>query len=272
MADYENMHISKVQELAKQGDKEALYEMVWRHGELIPTADAVEQCAWQDYWYEKAANEGHIDAKLRYAQSLISRPINAEDRQKAMKYFQSLVNDLDAGKLLNKDDQESGVIAKLRLGIMLCEGYYTPRDASKGVKLIESAETLTNNFEGYGFAFMYKLGELYATGLAQAGEEPSIADLEKAIKYLDIAIVRFNPEKTDPRKLDLAKQLFETQKKRIVTKREIKAQRGVEDTYFSGAEVRRKEMMELSDAMRMRMEADKAALARLSQRLTQEGW
>jgi len=269
---YENMHVKEVQRLAKQGDKEALNEMVWRHGELLPGADAVEQCAWQDFWFEKAADAGHIDAKLRYAQTLINRPMNAEDRQKAMKYFQSLVNDLDAGKLLSKDDQESGIIAKLRLGIMLCEGYHTPRDASKGVKLIETAESLTNGFEGYGFGFMYKLGELYATGLAQAGEEPSITDLEQAIKYLDIAIKRFNPEKSDPRKLDLAKQLFETQKKRIVTKNEIKTQRGVEDTNFHGAEDRRRKMMELSDVMKMRMDADKAALKRIRERLAQEGW
>jgi len=261
-----------VKELAKQGDKEALYEMVWRHGELIPTADAVEQCAWQDYWYEKAADAGHTDAKSRFALSLVQRVMNAEDRQKAMKYFQSLVTDLDNGKLISKDDQESGIIAKLWLGIMLCEGYHTRRDPVKGAELIKAADSGTNGFDGYGFGTMYKLGELFATGLAQPGEEPSIADLEVAIKYLDIAIKRFNPEKTDPRKLELAKQLFETQKKRIVTKREIKAQRGVEDTTFYGADERRNKMMELSDMARMRMEADKTALKRMQERLAREGW
>ena len=271
---YENMRISDVQRLAKQGDKEALYEMVWRHEELIPGADPIEQCAWQDYWYEKAANAGHIDAKFRYAQSLISRVMNAEDRQKAMIYFQNISDDYDAGKLITEDDKECGIISKLRLGIMLCEGYYTKRDAVKGVELINAAENLTNGFSGYGFVTMSKLGELYATGLAQPGEEPSIADLEKAIKYLGIAIdpSTKKPDNLDHRKLELVKQLFETQKKRVVTKREIKVQTGKEDTFFAGADERRKKMMEISDAARQRMEADKAALKRLQERLAREGW
>jgi len=270
MIDYENISASEALRLAKQGDKEALNEMVWRL-EFLPAEsrnNPVEQCAWQDYWFEKAANAGHTDAKFRYAQSLINRVMNAEDRQKAMKYFQSLSDDFNAGKLKSEDDRESGIVAKLRLGTMLCEGYHTQRDAIKGVKLIEEAENLTNGFAVFGFDSMYKLGELYATGLAQHGEEPSIADLEKAIKYLDIAIKRFNPEKSDQRKLDLARQLFETQKKRIVTKKTI----GDDDTNFHGAGERRKKMMDLSDAARHRLEADKAALARLRQRLAREGW
>jgi len=265
IANYENMTTSEVQRLAKQGDKNALYEMVWRM-ELLPIGNEnnpIEQCAWQDYWFEKAANAGHIEGKLQYAQLLINnRVMNAENRQKAMKYFQSLVNDFDAGKLISKDDRESGIIAKLWLGIMLCEGYHTRRDAKEGVVLIKSVEILTNGFDGYGFVAMYKLGELYATGLAQPSEEPSIADLKKAIKYLDIAIKRFNPEKIDPRKLDFANLLLEN------TKGWIKTKMVLEDFWGKEKDERRRKMMEISDAARQRMEADKVALKRLRERLT----
>ena len=268
MENYEKMSASEVQRLAKQGNKDALFEMVWRL-ELLPPEhrnDPVERCAWQDYWFEKAANAGHVDAKIRYARSLIDRVMNAEDRQKAMGYFQSLSEDFDAGKL-NRDQQQDGALAKFWLGIMLCQGYHTRRDAIKGVELIQAANALTNGFEGFGFVLMYKIGEVYATGLAQPGEEPSIADLEKAIKYLDIAIKRFNPEKNKSEMLDLVKQLLGNCKGRIEAKK-----REGEDAHFTGAGERRRKMMEISPAARQRMEADKAAFARLSQRLAREGW
>jgi len=263
------MSTEEVQRLAKQGDMEALYEMVWRLELLSPehVNNPVENCAWQDYWFEKAANAGHIEAKFRYAQSLISRIMNKDDRQKAMGYFQSLVDDFDAGKL-SEEQKENGAFAKLWLGIMLCEGYHTRRDAVKGAEYIQDADTFFNGFKDFGFVILLKIGELYATGLAQPGEEPSIADLEKAIKYLDLAIKRFNPEKNKPERLDIAKQLFEVQKKRIVTKMQI----GDENTVFAGADERRRKMMEISDMARQRMEEDKAALARLRQRLAREGW
>ena len=273
MADYENMSTSEVQRLARQGDRDALYEMAWRL-ELLPVSDRnnpVENCAWQDYWFEKAADAGNIDAKSRYARSLIDRVMNAEDRQKAMGYFQSLAGDFDAGKLRG-DQWQDGALAKFWLGIMLCQGYHTRRDAIKGVELIQAADALTNGFEGFGFVLMYKIGELYATGLTQPGEEPSIADLEQAVKYLDIAIKRFNPEKNNPAMLDLAKQLSGTQKKRIKSKRELLSSLGREDTHFAGKDERRRKMMEISAAARQRMEADKAALARLRQRLARERW
>ena len=272
MVDYEKISASEVQRLAKQGDKDALYEMAWRT-ELMPAGDRnnpVESCAWQDYWFEKAADAGHIDAKSRYARSLIQRVMDKDCRKKAMGYFQSLSDDLDAGKL-SGEQREDGALAKFWLGIMLCEGYHTPRDAEKGRKLIESAETFFNGFEGFGYGLMNKIGNLYATGLAQAREEPSIADLEKAIKYLDMAVKRFNPERDDPNNrgyLKLAKDQLETQRKRIVEKSSI----GREETVFVGAKERRTKMMEISDAARQRVEADKAALARLRERLAREGW
>jgi hypothetical protein len=138
MADYEHMSISEVQRLAKQGDSDALFEMAWRM-DVMPEiiGNPVEECAWQDYWFEKAADAGNIDAKGRYARSLMDRIMNAEDRKKAEKYFKELVDDLDAGRLISDDEKENGGVAKVRLGIMLCEGYYTQRDAVKGCKITE---------------------------------------------------------------------------------------------------------------------------------------
>jgi len=275
MASYEKISNEEVKRLAKQRDKDALYEMVWRFDELMPAKVRdipVERCAWQDYWFEKAANAGHIDAKYSFAQSLINRVMNAEDRQKAMKYFLSLSDDFDADKLLNDDDRECGIIAKLRLGIMLCEGYHTQRDVRKGVNLINAADSLTNGFAVFGFETLFKLGELYATGLAQQGEEPSIDDLNKAIKYLYSAIKSFNLEKNDARKLDIAKDLLEIQEKRMKEKMVLKATTGKEETNFYGADERRRKIMELSDEAKQRMKADKDALVRLSQRLACEGW
>jgi hypothetical protein len=272
--DYEKISASEVQRLARQGDRDALYEMVWRHEEFLPAGDRnnpAERCAWQDYWFEKAAGAGIVDAKSRYANSLVDRVMNAEDRQKAMSLFQSLADALKAGKL-SEAEKEDGTIAELRLGIMLCEGYGTPRDAVKGAALIKSAEAGTNGFNGFGFSVMLKLGELFAAGLAQPGEEPSIADLEQAVKYIAAAVKRFNPERDDPERLKLAKQLWENSQKRIATKMAIKSGGGQENLVFPGADERRKKMMELSVAARQRMEADKAALKRLRERLAREGW
>lgn len=228
----------------------------------------MERCAWQDYWFEKAADAGNVDAKSRYARSLIDRPLDAEWRKKAFGYFQSIMNDFDGGKL-TADQEVDGILSKFWLGVMLCEGYHTQRDAIKGVKLIKEADSLSNGFEKFGFRFFYILGELYATGLAQPGEEPSEEDLEIAIKYLGEAIKRFNPDRDNPSMLDMAKQMFEVQKKRIVNKMEM----GGNNTIYSGADERRKKWLEpATGAVKQRMDADKAALERLRQRLAREGW
>ncbi len=269
MANYEHMNISEVHRLAKQGDKDALYEMAWRMPSDVQK-NPVESCAWQDYWFEKAADAGNIDAKSRYARSLVNRIMNAEDRQKAMCYFESLVNDFDAGRLVG-EQKEDGALAKLWLGIMLCQGYHTRRDAIMGAELIQAAGTYFNGFQGFGYRLMREIGEIYASGLAQIGEEPSVSDLEKAIQYLDIAIMRFNPEKDDPNNrgfLNMTIDMLETQKKRVVNKKQV----GDTNTTFSAANERREKMMGISDTAHQRLEADKVALARLRQRLSREGW
>ena len=272
MADYENMSDSEVQRLAKHGDKEALYEMAWRMPPDVQR-DPVESCAWQDYWFEKAADAGNIDAKSRYARSLLDRLMNAEDRQKAFRYFEGLVKDLDSGKLVG-DHKIDGVIAQFWLGIMLCEGYHTRRDAVRGAKLLGSAYENSNGFDKFGYRLLNAVGNLYATGLAQPGEDPSISDLEKAIKYLDTAVKRFNPEKDDPYNrgyLQLTKEMRELQKKRIVNTLIFRGDIIV-DISDKEKNERRRNMMEISDAARRRIEADKAAYMRLKQRLAREGW
>ena len=267
--------VDRVKKLAKDRNKNAYYEMAWRL-ELLPAKDRndpVESCAWQDYWFEKAADAGHVDARSRYARSLLDRIMNEEDRKKAMRYFESLVADFDAGKL-NKEQALDGKISKMWLGVMLCEGYHTMRDAKRGAELIQAAHSLTDGFKEFGFKSLSKIGEIYASGLAQEGEEPSIADLEKAVIYFELAVKRFKPE-NDPNNrgyLQLNKDLLATCKKRIESKKELKSSIGREDTVFVGAAERRRKMMEISEPARQRMNADKAALARLRERLKREGW
>ena len=267
MADCRNMSTSEVQRLARQNDKDALFEMVMRVPRDIED-DPVESCAWQDYWFERAAEAGHVDAKCRYAMSLINRIMNAEDRQKAIKYFQSLSDDYDAGRLYGDYDMESGVIGKIWLGVMLCEGYHTRRDAVSGARLLESAHGITNGFEGFGYRYLYTIGEVYCSGLAQPGEDPSAADIMKAIGYYEAAIRKFNPARDDPNNrgiLQLTKDLLASQKERVKTHRMIE---------LSEAErkERRDKMMYVHPAGQQRVNADKAALARLRQRLASEGW
>ena len=262
---YENLSTPEVQRLVKQGDSNAMFEMEWRLE--LTSDDPSDRCAWQDYWFEKAADAGHVDAKSRYADSLLDRIMNAEDRQKAMKYFQSLVDDFDAGKL-SKEHEEEGAYAKLKLGIMLCEGYHTERDAVKGAKLIEAAETYLEGFKDYGYKVLSQVGELYMSGLAQPGGEPSFEDLQRAIKYLDMAIKRFNPAKNDPNNrgyLELTKKQLEISKGRLNT-------RDFNTTDYPSLEAERIKMMQISPEAMERLTADKAALIRLRKRLAQEGF
>lgn len=261
MEDYENLSTYEVQQMAKQGDKDALFEMVWRLPDEIKN-NPVEGCAWQDFWLEKASEAGHTDAKMRYATSLIKRIMNAEDRQKAMILLQSLVHDFNTGNL----SEEDADLSNLRLGIMLCEGYHTQRDAIEGVRLIKIAEELSNGFEGYGFDFIRQIGEIFGQGLAQPDEEASLSDLEKSAELLETAISRFNPEKNKQEILDQVKRYLELVKERIELKKKEVLSR------ITQATERRKKMMEITAEALQRVEADKAALARLRQSLAREGW
>jgi TPR repeat protein len=201
--------------------------------------------------------------------------MNEKDRKKAMKYFQSLVVDFDDGKLIG-EEREYGAIAKLWLGIMLCEGYYTKSDPEEGVKLIKAADVLFNGFERFGFKIIYKIGEIFAQGLTQVGREPSIADLDQAIKYLDVAIKRFNPEKDDPNNrgfLQLAEQYLRNTKNHKDSKEKEKRHTGIDNTWLTKKEKedRQNKIMEISDVELQWMNACKSALGQLQKRLEREG-
>jgi len=278
MPDYERMEGSEVKRLAKQGnDKDALYEMAWRI-ELMPSSfdnrDPVYTCAWQDIWFEKATNAGHFDAKSRYACSLVERVCDAEYRQKALRYFESICDDYDAGRLTGDSDVD-GLLAKFWMGLLLCEGYHTRRDALKGRKCLETAHINSNGFEKFGFRYLAKLGDLFSSGLVQEGEEPSIEDLEKAIWYLKTAEGRFNQERDNPRHLDLVRQQRAIQEERLKNKESIRRDSGQEPaTQLSQTEIdeRRKHMMAISPEAQRRLDADKTAVNNLNGYLSRGDW
>ena len=279
MIDYENKSTSDVQRLARQGDKHALYEMAWRI-DLLPDVERknpIEGYAWRSYWWKKAADAGHINARFRYARLLIDRPINFEDRQEAMNYYQSLSNDFDNGQLDKGEDEERGIIAKLWLGIMLCEGYHTKRDAKKGVELINFAKKKLDNFYGFGFMVMYQLGILYSTGLVDPSEmeEPTLKDLEQGAEFYKTAIERFDPNKDNKGIFDIVNNHFEHTKNWI---EKIRREGGVlifewtEDDRKKYTAERRIEKMKLSDDGQKQIDTVKTALKRLHERLAREGW
>ena len=278
--------VNKVQRLAKQGDKDALYEMVWRldQSDLMPPehrGNQVERSAWQKYWFKKAADAGHSIATCRYAKNMYGyKPgFDPEYQQEAMRYFQRMVDDFDSGKLITKEEKEWGESAKLMLGIMLCEGYHTPRDAKKGVKLInEAKEHNKKGFENYGFNPLRELGDLFSTGLADPGklEEPTLDHLVQALAYYEKALKAFDPQKNKQEIFDYVKRIRDNTENWI---KKVKEQEGgvliFENTVVNRekyAENRRRENMKTSDIVRSQIEADKAAFKRLSQRLALKGW
>lgn len=288
MVNYENASISTVMQDAKRGVGDALYEMVWRYEEAMPSElpknDPVYNSAWQDYWFEKAADKGHIEAKGRYARSLINRIFDADCHKKAKKYFEELVNDYDADKLKGELADE-GIIAKLWLGIMLCQGLAIERDVARGSKLLKETDTLTNGFEEYGFDTLRNLAETYGQGFTQVGGEPSVDDLRQAIAYQRKAINRFKPEKNDPNNrgiLGLAKQYLESMEKWKESKESFKDSAsalniglGTDiDTKSVGtnpdfAKLQEK-MREVTPAAKQRTEADKAAVAHIGRCMARE--
>ena len=187
---YETMDISVLKEEVKRMNKHALFEMAWRLNEVLPD-EPIDKNVWRGFWTERAAKAGHADAKYRIAHTFYKISSNGaviEYRQKAYSYFSELSDDFDCGKL-DEYDMEFGQLAKIWLGIMFCMGYGWPmRDVKKGIKLIEEAENLTNNLDGFVFAPLEALGSMYCQGYAQPDEEPTRSDLKKGIKYLIASI------------------------------------------------------------------------------------
>ena len=222
MIDYENMSVAEVQRLARQGDKDALFEMAYRY----PDNEEAPGTVWTAYWMEKAANKGHIFAKRRYADMLLKIRSEkfAENCQKAMSLFESLVKDFDDDKLKG-DDRSVGMVAKIELGIMLCEGVGIPRNHIRGLKLIREGEENMNEIGGMRFAHLVRIGELYAAGYAQEDEDPTRADLVRAIEYLDCGIRNFKSGSDDARMFQHVQQLLDIQEKQLPNKRALEEKR-----------------------------------------------
>ena len=145
----------------------------------------------------------------------------------------------------------------------------------RGTAHIKAVYELTNGFEGFGFEQMSKVGQLYAAGLAQPREVPSSADIEKAVECLEEAIERFDSQSDDPNNrgyLQIASDQLELQRKRLVDDVDLLGSPGNVDAINYGADERRRKMMTLTNEAAERVSADKAAFARLSQRLAREGW
>jgi len=123
------------------------------------------------------------------------------------------------------------------------------------------------------------LAEVYGQGCIQEKGEPSVDDLRQAIAYQKKAINRFNPEKDDPNNrgyLELAREYLDNMEKRKDIKESQKDNYSalglnVSETNptFIGWQNR---MTEVPQAAQQRKDADKAALARLRQRLARDGW
>ena len=284
-ANYENMDLNQLQALAKQGNGDAMYEMAWRPEAIpsgIPKNDPVYNCAWQDYWWGKAADAGHADARDRYARSLINdRPFDSEWRQKAMTYFESLVRDFDSGKL--KGDLEiNGIVAKLQLGMMLCQGLGTRRDVASGAKLLKEADSLTNGFAKFGYQSLSNLAETYGQGCVQASGDPSVDDLRQAIALQRKAINAFDPQKNDPNNrgyLGLAKEYlrhleeWKTNKELLKDSMSALGYSGSSGSMnvTQGYRAWQEDAMRVSAAAKQRIRADKDALAHIRQCMARLG-
>lgn len=286
MANYKKKTLSEVEILARQDDGDALYEMAWRPEAKptdIPRNDPVYNCAWQDYWWGKAADVGHADARDRYARSLVNdRPFDSEWRQKAMGYFEESVREYDAGKL--KEDMEIiGIIAKLYLGMMLCQGLGTRRDVAAGNKLLQEADSLTKGFAEFGYKTLSSLTETYGQGCVQEDGEPTVDDLRQAIALQRKAIGCFNQQKNDPNNrgyLGLAndylknlgewKELKESQK-------DTWSKMGVgspssSTTVSDGFKKWQEGVMQVPPAVQQRIKADKDALAHIQLCMARLDW
>ena len=210
MEDYENMSISEVQRLAKQGDKDALFEMAYR---WTDDEEAPPQ-VWKAYWMGKAADKGNIDAIRIYAGMLTEMPFPVKNCKKALELYDKFAEECRKAGNYNGE-----AFAKIESGIILCEGLGlgNHRDHKKGVQLIGEAIKKKNELgKKIMFSQLLRLGELYAMGYAQEDEAPSKSDLEVAIEYLESAISQFDNNNDDPRMLEHAKQLKDAQKQHLL--------------------------------------------------------
>lgn len=280
MANYENTYTFKVHALAKDGDKDAMFEMTKRIDDILPDVkDPMERNAWEDIWCEKAAEAGHVEAKFLVARAHMDKPYDGpvnKYHKIAKKYFQELSDEYNKGRL-SGGDKECGEISKLWLGIMYCLGKGTPRNEKKGVELIEEASGLTNDFATYGFFAKRDLGRMFVNGYAQTDEEPTEEDLIKGKKYLEAALVARKNQLVTAKVIEGVKRDLEFAQKGIDIKKHITTQdieKILQSTTLSYSEYkaakaiqRREEIMKISDEMKQKLDAYEAAREKILKRL-----
>jgi len=190
MAINESTLLKEVQDKAKQGDKDALFEMSYRDEEAVQLSNGITPYVWRLYWMGRAAEEGHFDALRIYAGICVEMPMPAKKNKVALEMYKKFGE--ECRKIGNRFWE---AFAKMEQGFILCEalGMYEDRDHIRGVKLIDEAKSIIEIELGkkIGFTQLVRLGEIYGMGYTQEDEEPLAEDLRKAIKYLKDAKVRF---------------------------------------------------------------------------------
>ena len=273
---YENKSISEVQRLAKQGDKEALFEMRYRY----PDNEEADGRIWAAVWDKKAADRGHIMAKRLYACFLKNIPPSknfSKNQHDAMTLFESIVKDYNAGKL-GEDDIPDGIIAKKELGIMLCEGVAIQRDYKRGIELMKSGEKDMQDFGGLRPNYLKRFGEIYARGYAQEDEEPTSNDLKQAEKYF----IKAKDVLPDDDKLrDAIEKWLDILKEQMPNKINLEANRAKlpeevkrineQDNQAYNLQAAKKRRDNLSQPTERGQQIDDS-MHRLRERLAREGW
>ena len=179
MPDYENMSIAEVQRLAKQGDKDALFEMRFRR----TNDEEASVAAWDAFWLSRAAGRGHRIAMYLYADLLREMPFPAKDCEKALEWYDKFETE---SKKLGKD--YAVAYAKIESGIILCEGLGLgkKRNHKRGVELIDEGLAIMAKInEKPNASQLFRLSEMYAQGYARENEVQSADDLKKAIECLE---------------------------------------------------------------------------------------
>lgn len=277
MADYESISNEAVQKLARQGDPDAMFDMMYRT-DLAQSTSETEDIAWQDYWQERAANAGHVVARWKSARALIDNPCSSDERKrtnrkKAFDLFLGLVKDFEANKL-NEEDRPVGPLAKLELGILYCEGICntdsSDRNPKEGLRLIKEGEESLKRTGELKIRHFELLGDLYAMGYTQPDELPTRSDVEKSIEYLECTLNHPDAVKMPRDRLKLIGNMLDAQKRRldapINREQELQRVRYRKKTWQQSEDVKKAVRDKGQES------AIDDALRRLRERLTHKGW
>jgi len=137
-------------------------------------------------WFKKAAEQGEKRSMFRYALLNETRAFPGANINDAITYYTKLAQETSVSRI-----DENNTDAMLYLGILYCEGDYMPPDPVKGKEFLEKAlrywEIARGKIEIQPYD-CYRVGILYCTGQTNHNKTPGVSDLEKGIKFLNIAI------------------------------------------------------------------------------------